>query len=445
LIGIWKRPKESGFSAFAKMPTGSVGGKLLLVATIFASSIGGGTTFGVSEKAFLGDLSYSYALFLVIPIDILIAIYIVPRIVKHHEAETVGDIMAIYYGSAGRYISGVAAIMVSIGLVAAQISVSGRIFEYILQVNYIQAVLLSYGIVIIYTTVGGIRSVLFTNQLQFFAMIIAVPIISIFGLYEIGIDNFITHLPAEKVLFKHNPNLATHTIMATLGFVTMNLFPNFIQRILINKNPSETSKAIYIKSFIYSIFLVFVTLNGLITFMIYPEQKASLALPFLIDHIIPIGVQGVVIAGLLAAVTSTADSDLNITSVTLVKDFFSPIFAIKNQERLLLIARVVNIFMGSFAIIIALSFVSVVDLVIFISGFWGPVILVPLIFALFDVRIPTRMMVLSSFIGVLSFILWEYYFANSLLPKGVFIGTLANLICFLVAKIIFKNHSIKLL
>ena len=37
----------------------------------------------------------------------------------------------------------------------------------------------------------------------------------------------------------------------------------------------------------------------------------------------PVGLQGFITVGALAAVMSTADSDLNITSITLVKDFLS--------------------------------------------------------------------------------------------------------------------------
>lgn len=430
VIGVYQRSKISGFKGFARVDAKAPKGKLILVATIFASSIGGGTTFGISEKAFAGNIAYSYGLLLAIPVDLLIAAYIVPRIIKHYGAETTGDIMASYYGTAGRYIAGFAAIAVSIGLVAAQISVSGRIFQYILDVDYIQGVIISYGIIIIYTTIGGLRSVLFTNLLQFFAIIIAIPIVSIFGIAEIGVENFIAKVPAEKVSFLNNYDLVVGTLSATLGFTVMNLFPNFIQRALINKNATETTKAIYIKSVIYALFLVFVTLNGLVAYVIYPEQPSSLALPFLIDHIIPTGVQGVVVVGLLAAVMSTADSDLNVTSVSLVKDFLSSMLQIKSQQKLLFIARVANVLLGSLAIIIALSFSSVVDLVIFVAGFWGPAIIVPLTFALFGRVISTNGMILASVAGSISFVLWESLFATPFGLKGVFVGTMVNLIIF---------------
>ena len=433
LIGIYTRSRKSGFKGFASVKDKDYKhGKLILVATIFASSIGGGTTFGISEKAFATNIAHSYGLLLAIPIDILIAIYIIPKLIKHYGTETIGDIMFSYYGKVGRTIGGLAAILISIGLVAAQISVSARIFEYILQIDYVKGVVISYGIIIIYTTVGGFRSVLFTNQLQFFAMLIAIPIISIFGLYQIGISEFIQKTPPTKVMILGNDDLIKTTISAFLGFTVMNLFPTFIQRALLDKDSSQTTKAIYLKSALYAIFLVFITINGLIAFILYPEIKPSLALPYLIDHIIPVGIQGVVIAGLLAAVMSTADSDLNITSVTLVKDFFKPIFNLSNQGKMLIIARITNIIIGSLAIFIALRFNSVVDLVIFVAGFWGPIILVPLIFGLYDITISKFAFVFTSFSGGTSFLLWEYFMAATNNLKSVFVGTVVSFILFII-------------
>lgn len=431
-IGLLQRSTRSGFKNFARVTDTTKKNRLILVATIFASSIGGGTAFGISEKAFAGNIAHSYGLLLAIIIDLAIAAFIIPRLIKHYGAESTGDIIDYYYGKTGRYIAGIATILISIGLVATQISVSGRIFEYILEINYIHGVILSYGIVILYSTIGGLRSILYANQLQFFAILCAIPTVTIFGIHNIGLTEFINSLPAEKISPKANTELLATTISATLGFCVMNLFPTFIQRALINHDAEATQRAIYIKSFIYALFIIFITLNGIIAYILFPEEKASLALPILIDHIIPAGVQGLVIVGLLAAVMSTADSDLNVTSISLVKDFLAPIWRIDEQRQLLQIARIANMLLGSSAIFIALCFESVVDLVIFVSGFWGPVILVPLVLALYDKLIKPHQMAISSAFGASSFVYWEMYHSSPTSLKGVFVGTVANLLCFLL-------------
>ncbi len=433
-LGVKRSSDKKDFNSFASPGKVASRSSLILVASIFVSSIGGGTTFGISEKAFAGNIAYSYGLALAIPVDILIAIYIVPRLAKHQGAKTVGDIMAKYYGLEGRYISGFAAIAVSTGLLAAQISVSGRIFEYILGINYFMSVIVSYLIVVIYTSIGGFRSVLFASQLQFFAILFAIPVISFCGLYKVGVVNFMNLVPAEKFSFYANENLLSETVAAALGFAVINLLPTFIQRALINKDSQKTKRAIYIKSMIYVIFLVFITINGLLAYIQYPNIKASLSLPYMINEIIPVGLQGIVVVGLLCAVMSTADSDLNITSITLTKDFIKPIFALKNQEILLRITRIINIVIGVLAIVIALCFDKVVDLVIFMTGFWGPVILPALIFAMFGIVIRKQDFVLASFLGLGSFLIWQVLFAQQYLIKAVFVGTFVNCLVFLICK-----------
>lgn len=449
-LGIYRSTNLDSFKNYASVQDRIKNSKLILVATIFASSVGGVTTFGIAEKAFSGDISYTYGLILAIPIDLLIAIYLVPRIIKHYGAESVGDILSKYYGKSGRFVAGITSVIVSTGFLAAQISVSGYIFQYFLKINYINGVIISYIIVLLYTTIGGLQSIMFTNLVQFFAVVIAIPIITLFGLYKIGLSNFLYQLPQEKIYFAHNNVLATdliiNTIAAMLGFYVMNLYPTFIQRALINNNPNKTRNAIFMKSAIYMIFLILITINGLIAFNLYPAEPSNLALPYLIDQIIPKGLQGVVIIGLLASVMSTADSDLNITSISIVKDLLNPILKVENQRQLLLIARITNVFIGCFAIFVALAFDNVIDLVIFITGFWGPIILVPLVFAFFNITIDQRIMVLSGLSGATSFLSWEYYsFGNYFRLKGVFIGTVVSFIVFCLGLVIRHKSSVRVI
>lgn len=51
-VGIYYRAKNSSFKNYANVESKVQNSKLLLIATIFASSVGGATTFGITEKAF---------------------------------------------------------------------------------------------------------------------------------------------------------------------------------------------------------------------------------------------------------------------------------------------------------------------------------------------------------------------------------------------------------
>ena len=428
LVGIYYRSRSSSLKGYGSMNNPQGTSKLLLVATIFATAVGGGTTFGIAEKAFAHDLSYTYALLLTVPVDILIAFIIVPKLVVHNGATSMGDIMFKFYGAPGRVITGIAAVLISVGYLAAQINVSGRIFEYILDIGRVEGIVLSYIIVIIYTAVGGLRSVVFANLLQFFAMLTAIPLVALIGVYGIGIEKFAGDIPKAKYALD-NWSIVQSTISIALSFSVMGIIPTFIQRAIINKDPSSIKSAIMIKILVYVFFIVCVTINGLVAFVMMPDQDSTLAIPYMIDSIIPVGLKGLVVAGLLAAVMSTADSDLNIASISMINDIFRPIFKINKQGFLLFLAKITTLILGSGAILLALWFNNVVDLVIFAAGFWAPMILVPFVGALFGFVIPIRSFVITSLCGMISFVAWEYFNSASDL-KGVFAGTVMSYLLF---------------
>jgi hypothetical protein len=62
----------------------------------------------------------------------------------------------------------------------------------------------------------------------------------------------------------------------------------------------------------------------------------------------------------------------------------------------------------------------------FVTGFWGPVLLPSLVFALFGISTSGRCFLLASALGFGSFITWHIYEADSLWP-AVFIGTFVHL------------------
>ena len=431
MIGIYNRSYSKSFHGYGFAGKGLQDNKFVLVATIFASAIGGGTVFGITEKAFWGNLAYTYALIFTIPVDVIIGIFVIPKIAKYHGSISVGDIVSNFYGKPGRIISGIATIAVSFGLLAAQISVSGRIFQYMLKVNHIEGIVLSYIIIILYTSVGGFRSIIFTNLLQFMAIVIGIPCITAFGLHDIGILKFAYTIPSEKYSLA-NHGLLLDTILLSISFTVFGLRPSLIQRGLITKNTKVTKQAIKIKSIIYLIFITIITINGLIAYKFAPNLNPVLTIPYIIDHVIPTGLKGVVIIGFLAAVMSTADSDLNIVSISIVNDILRPLVGVNNQRALLIAAKISTVLMGTLAIIIALLFDNVLDLVIFITGFWAPIMFVPFIAGLYNVFTSKKLFIIGSVVGILTFIIWEYTFPEFKL-KSVFVGVLANFICFVAS------------
>lgn len=430
LIGIYNRSKSSDFRGYSHIGDDINKNKIILTATIFASAVGGGTTFGITEHAFGGDLSFAYGLLLTIPIDILIAKYLVPKISKYQNVNSIGEIVFQHYGKYAQIITGIAATLISIGYLAVQISVSGRIFSFILGVEYIYAMVISYIIVITYTTIGGFRSVVINNSLQFFAMIIAVPIVSILGIEFIGYKEFFISIPSNKYSLVESSELVYNTIYAVLSFSVMGFYPSFIQRILIGTNSSSISKAIYYKSAIYALFIACLSINGLLALQLTPGSPAESCLTSLVDIIIPAGLKGVIVVGLIAAVTSTADSDINISAISVVNDILKPLNIAKSPKKLLLAAKIFAVLIGSSTILLVLKFQNIVDLIIFSAGLWAPVTLVPIIGILLNKIISKNGFYACAFTGAATFLLLENTASHTAI-SSIFFATLASLLCFI--------------
>lgn len=440
-VGLLSSKFSSSFKDFTSVPSFLRKNKFILAATVFATAVGGGTTFGLSQKIFSENLSYAYALILTTPIDLVVAFFVIPKIASYYDAITAGDIMATEYGCTGRIISGIMVVITSVGFLAAQISVSGHLLSTILHLDYVTSVILSYSILVLYTSVGGLRSVITNNILQFLTMIIAIPILTIIGIHTIGLENFINNIPEQKYSLS-NDNILWDTIWMTLSFSVMGCYPTIIQRALLNKNSSYMTQAIVIKTIVYVFFIVFIALNGLIAFQIASDSSSALALQETINKILPEGIKGIVIIGFLSASMSTADTDLNVASLSVAQDIFKPFFKYSSVN-LSFIARVTTVILGTVSIMISIKFESIVDIVLHVAGLWAPTILVPMIATVFGKHISKSGLVIGITSGILSYIAWQFFYGASHMLSAAFVGTIVHLFVFsILYSLQIKRHII---
>ena len=443
-VGLYHRSKSNTLAGYSNLGPDLKNNKIILTATIFASAVGGGTTFGITEKSYNENLAFAYGLILTIPVDLLIAKFLVPKMIKYRTFSSTGEIMEKYYGKEARIITGISAFLISIGYLSVQISVSGRIFSYVFDVEYIKAVIFSYIIVIIYTAFGGFRSVVINNLVQFIAMIIAIPIVTILGINYFGVDYIQGHIPSEKYNLIGSQQLRYDTIYAALSFSVMGLHPSFIQRILSGSDAPYVTKAIYFKTFVYLIFVSCLGVNGMIASLMNDQLNSSDALLKLIDVIIPAGFKGLILIGILASVMSTADSDLNISAISLVNDVLNPM-GVTTKKTILVVTKLLSMIIGSSVILIVLKFQSIVDIVIFSAGFWVPVVVFPLIGIFFNIILSKKEFLLCAFIGSASFIYNEVIGSNTYV-SSVFFASLMAFITFStisLTKFLFHYRNIK--
>jgi Na+/proline symporter len=315
-----------------------------------------------------------------------------------------------------------------------QMSVATYIFEFFFKIGHISSMIISYGMIIFFNLIGGVRSIFANHVLQFIAVIIAIPIIFFLGIKYIGSSHIISYIQSDHIKLSLDRNL----ILTIFTFTIMTFHPSLIQRVAVSKDIDTEINPIYIKSAIYAILIILISFNGIFAIILEKDIVAWQALPYMINKIIPTGFKGFVIIGLLASVISTADSELNISSISLIKDIFINLFKISNNNLMFILSRLFTFIFAAVGIITSLYFDNIIDLVIFSAGFWAPIILVSSIFALYNISVNMFFFVSSSIGGLLSFLIWQVVFFNEYKINSIIIGFSVSLLIF-ISGLIYKQ------
>ena len=235
LVGLWAGRNISGLKEYAT--AGKSFGTLAIFATLSASFIGGGFSMGNAEKVFLVGVTNIVALWGFSLKEILVARFIAPRMGRYPDAISVGDIMEPAYGRGARLFSGVFGVMLCAGILGAQVGATGYVFNLFLGIDRMWGVLLGCGIVIVYATVGGMRSVVWTDIVQFVVLTVGMPLALYFGVQHAGgWAAMADRLPAGHLALPSEPMALIALASLFLTFVLgETLVPPYLQRLLIGK------------------------------------------------------------------------------------------------------------------------------------------------------------------------------------------------------------------
>jgi len=404
----------------------------IVFTTLSASYIGGGFTIGFAEKTYLYGIAFIVAVWGFSLKEILIGWFIAPRMQSFQNVLTVGDIMGRAYGKRAKIITGVASVLVCGGIIGAQLAACGSILHTFLGPPPAIGALLAGGIVIIYATLGGLKSVVAVDVLHFVVFTLVIPLVLFFGIQEIGgLSPFIQSLPESHLNALSTFDLKTLAVLFISFFLGETLIPPYMQRLLIGRTFRETKRGTLWSGF-YSIFF-FLTIGciGMVALILAPNISPAFALPYLIQTVMPIGLKGMAIAALFAVIMSSVDSFLNSISITFSQDILIPLGLIgKSKNKDLLLYRSITLIIGVVAIIISLSTSNSIDILLYSYQFWTPFILTPLIAAIFGVQSSDKTFLISAVTGVAGVIIWntiDPYHSTSI-EDGALVGTIFGVV-----------------
>ncbi len=438
-LGLWAGRKVKDLEDYA------VGGRgysaLVIAMTLSASFIGGGFTMGNSEKVFTLGIINILVLWGFSLKEILVATFIGPRMGRFPDAISVGDVMEVNYGKIGKVVTGIFSVLLCAGILGAQVGGMGYLFNLFLGLPVPMGILIGMSIVIIYDTLGGMRSVVATDVLQFCVLAVGIPLVLFLGIRQVGgIEALVARVPADH--FNLTAHLSPVQILSL--FLTFllgeTLVPPYVRRLFISRDTRAVCRGT-LWSGLFSIpFFAIAGGIGLLALVLNPELNPNMALPYVVQTVLPIGLRGLVVAGIIAVVMSSADSFLNSASVAFVNDIVNPL---RRQpltpKRGLLCARLATLVTGSISVVFAIRIQSLIDILIYAYNFWSPVILVPLAATLLGVRAGTAAFCAGAAAGLCGVFIWNQLLDSPGGFDGLLIGVFANLLVFCVTARLFRQ------
>lgn len=242
-----------------------------------------------------------------------------------------------------------------------------------------QSVLVMGVLSLIYCTLGGVEAVIWTDTIQTFVLLIGAVLC--FAIIMSGVDGgiagFIKTGIADNKFKMVNLDFGPGSITSlsiwviVLGGIGQNISSYtadqaVVQRYMTTKDTRAAAKSIWANGILAvpGALLFFGIGTGLYAF--YQSQPEKLDPTIQIDQIfptfigaeLPIGIAGLIVAGIFAAAQSTVSTSMNSIATTLVTDFMRPFDACKSERGYLNSARLLTFTMGVIGTLTGLLFIS---------------------------------------------------------------------------------------
>lgn len=383
----------------------------VLISTIFATWISGADLMGVGERIY----SVGAVFFVVLlgqTLSFLFHAYVVaPKILRGFSNRiSVGEIIGDLYGKPGQVISGIANVLFSIAYIAVQVKAIGCICNLFFGVSDFCGILIGSFIVILYSSFGGIRSVVFTDVLQFGILIIGIPLMASVALEKVGGWEYLfSNLP------KHHMELTSYkgSFLLFVAYLIFYAFPGFnpilIQRILMAKNENQASESLVISGLLYIPFYAVVAIIALCAVLMFPGIDPNNVFLNVLDYSLPTVIKGIAVSGVLAVIMSTADSLLNIASIAATRDVISVLYPNKMSDNTeLRLSRMMTVLFGLSSIYVATMFYSMIDFGLYFSNFWTPTVVAPMLLYVFNLKTDVKTYLISVVVGFASIVIFRY-------------------------------------
>ncbi|XP_014206001.1 sodium-coupled monocarboxylate transporter 2-like [Copidosoma floridanum] len=337
LIGVY-------FGFFSKQNSKSeylFGGKSMnyfpVAMSILASFLSGITLLGVPTEVYLLGSQY-YATIISAVVIGLLSTYVTLPVLFDLQVSSCYEYLELRFSRKARILASILYIIALLMYIPFVLYVPALAFSEVTGFNVHELTPIFSTVCIIYTSLGGVKAVVWTDMVQFVFTVAGFVVVIFLGLYSIGGVFQVWRIAeqGERIkFFNMNPSLLRRdTFWAiSIGLTTsmlsrLGLGQKFVQRFLALKEKSDMKKAIFLVSFGWGIIQLGCVFLGLLMYAEYHDcdplksqliSRNDQILPHYVMDIaghLP-GVPGIFLAGLVSSGLSTMSASLNTLSATI--------------------------------------------------------------------------------------------------------------------------------
>jgi SSS family solute:Na+ symporter len=378
--------------------------------SVVATDVGGGFSIGLGGLGFVMGLSGSWLLFTGLLGAWLAGIFVIPRVFNLGKTEgflTFPQLLSHIFNPRVAMVAGIISAISYLGFTSSQLLAGAKLASSTFNgLSLNQALLLMGIIAVLYTSLGGMKAVIYTDTVQWIILLTGLTFIATpFALKSVGGWNVVQETLGDEFLKLSNVSWQqlvnwAFTIIP-IWFVGMTLY----QRIYASRDEKSARRAWFIAGlFEYPVmaFLgVFLGMlsrvaveQGLFTQFTLDTIDPELGLPLLLKTILPVGFMGMVMAVYFSAIMSTADSCLMASSGNILTDVLGK----HGQKNSLKYSQILTLIIGALALFLAMKMENVLELMLLSYAFMVSGLLVPVLAALFTKR-PSSLGALLAMLG----------------------------------------------
>lgn len=345
--------------------------------SIFATMLSSLTYTGFPSKAFAQDWVYAVGN-LMIPLVAIIAIYVALPFYRRIDATSAYEYLEKRFNRWARLFGSASFTLFHVFRMAVVMSLTALALAVATPLTPTQSVLLMGVLSIIYCTLGGIEAVIWTDTVQTFVLL-GGAILALILLIS-GSDGGISRsteiaIEADKFRLANFHWDATSTQLALwvviLGAFGQNLSSYtadqaVVQRYMTTNTESLAARSIWTNALLSVPATMLFFAIGTALFAFYhshpekldPTMTTDQIFPTFIATEMPIGLAGLMVAGIFAAAQSTVSTSMNSTATTIVTDFLRPLKTCRTEAGYLMAARVITFLIGVLGTLIGLLFLD---------------------------------------------------------------------------------------